>query len=84
MAKLDRKQPFAVVHGDDLGRRFEQNGKFFTSLGEEWVAPPRDLNEPASQADVQAAYEQGRQEAEKNMDAKIAAAVASALAGRKL
>ncbi len=36
---LDRKKPYGTVHGDPLGRLFEQDGVFYDANGEEWKAP---------------------------------------------
>lgn len=54
--KLDRKQPYGTIHGDDvLGRRYEQNGHFFNAKGEEWVPPPVKAEVKYTQADIDAA-----------------------------
>lgn len=35
--KLDKSKPFATVFNDELGRAFEQDGRFFIGSGALWV-----------------------------------------------
>jgi hypothetical protein len=67
--KLDKSRAYSTVHGDDVqGRKYEQNGHYFNSRGEEWV-PKIDLEE--------------KQFSQDDVDAAVAAAVAAALAAKK-
>ena len=38
MSKIDKTQPYASISGDDLGRVYEQNHKFYGADGNEWTA----------------------------------------------
>lgn len=44
--KLDRKREFAQVCGDDQGRVYEQDGKYFVASGDLWVDPKGKKIEP--------------------------------------
>lgn len=85
MKKLDRSRVYGTIHGDDAaGRVYEQDGTFYNSRGEEWTPPPvAESAATPSQSALDAARAEGVKAASKDMDAKIAAAVASALASQK-
>lgn len=44
--ELDKLKPYAQIVGDDLGRSFEQNGRFFTGSGQLWTPPPEEPPAP--------------------------------------
>lgn len=39
MAGLDKSRAYGIVYGDDSGRAFEQDGRFFNGAGRPWVDP---------------------------------------------
>lgn len=51
MSTLNRQQPFGEIYGDDKGRKYEQNGKYFDAFGKLWVdtekKAPKKADEPA-------------------------------------
>ena len=51
MAALDKNKPYSAVFNDDLGRKFEQGGAYFTADGKRWDDPaaPAEIS-PAKQA----------------------------------
>jgi hypothetical protein len=49
--ELDKLKPFAQIVGDDEGRAFEQNGRYFTGSGQLW-APPEVAPAPAAPAEA--------------------------------
>lgn len=53
--KFDDKKPHGTIHGDTLGRRYEQNGHYFSETGEEWVAPPESEVGAYTKEDIEAA-----------------------------
>jgi membrane protein involved in colicin uptake len=61
---LDRKQTFAQIYGDNAGRHYEQDGKFFNSDGKLWRDPS---------AKETAAEKKEREEAEAAEAARLAA-----------
>lgn len=62
MKKLDRKQDFGTITGDDQGRVYEQNYTFFTADGSEWV-DPSDNTKAATKADSKPAKAAAKTEA---------------------
>lgn len=48
MANLDRKRDFATIVGDDEGRMFEQDGKFFNGDGTPWRPRKEGAQQPAA------------------------------------
>lgn len=48
MANLDRKRDFASIVGDDEGRMFEQDGKFFSGDGTPWKPRKEGAQQPAA------------------------------------
>lgn len=79
-AKFDPNKPHGTITGDESvnPRRFEQNGQHFCGDGSVWTPP-----EPEPVVDLEALKRQALAEAEQNIDKRIAAAVAQALAAAK-
>lgn len=52
--KLDYTRPYGTITGDDQGRSFEQDHKFFAADGTEWIDPaqPKAKAQPKPKAET--------------------------------
>jgi hypothetical protein len=76
--QLDRTRPYAQIVGDDFGRFYEQDARYYTASGQLWTAPapPPDLEAEAVDTPAPAAApppRRKREAAPSAADAQIAA-----------